>query len=286
MSLFHPGDTQHWKRTPLDHLVRPLRMRPDHPLPDLPAAVKPSDSKRDEKEKKKKEKPVDPSTQILKRARPTVIDPTRYGAVHLTASSGMLGAEVMGYDKVPEASKDTSSTTTLEDSTSESDASGDEEESSADESESDSDGAMPQDEAPPAQSVKTNFKLSAVKPETEPTEDDDTQIQNQRKRDLDILGSLLDGKETVALELDSDLEELAKAQKDLESSSSSEETSSDSDSESESEVQSSKEGSDEDEDAGAAADEAIQQQAGAVQTTSLKAMFAPKPDEGKASPAP
>ena len=43
-------------------------------------------------------------------------------------------------------------------------------------------------------------------------------LAQEHRRDLDILGSLLDGKDTVALELDSDLEELAKAQKDLESS--------------------------------------------------------------------
>lgn len=111
--------------------------------------------------------------------------------------------------------------------------------------------------------------LPAVQ-DTDLVEASTAQIQETRKRDLDILGSLLDGKETVALELDSDLEELAKAQKDEESSSESESSSSSDDEDGSSESSSSREGEEAD---------GIDPKP-AVHTTSLKAMFAPKPDEG------
>ncbi|CAE7146293.1 unnamed protein product [Rhizoctonia solani] len=76
-----------WRRTPLNHLIRPMRMRPLHPLPSLRAKQPSSKTKPNKKLNKIKFK--------LGRARCTVIDPARYGAVHLKDGDGLLGAEVV-----------------------------------------------------------------------------------------------------------------------------------------------------------------------------------------------
>ncbi|KEP47416.1 RNA recognition motif protein [Rhizoctonia solani 123E] len=76
-----------WRRTPLNHLIRPMRMRPLHPLPSLRAKQVPSKTKLKKKLTKRKFE--------LTRARCTVIDPARYGAVHLKDGDGLLGAEVV-----------------------------------------------------------------------------------------------------------------------------------------------------------------------------------------------
>ncbi|KAF8595148.1 hypothetical protein BDV93DRAFT_528891 [Ceratobasidium sp. AG-I] len=82
-----------WRRTPLDHLVRPLRMRPLHPIP-LPPKRQSGKSKSKLKKtaivKKKEKRKFD-----LTRARCTVIDPARYGAVHLKAGGGILGMDLL-----------------------------------------------------------------------------------------------------------------------------------------------------------------------------------------------
>ncbi|CAE6441458.1 unnamed protein product [Rhizoctonia solani] len=89
-----------WRRTPLNHLIRPMRMRPLHPLPSL----RPKQSTSKTKLKKK----LDKRKFELTRARLTVIDPARYGAVHLKDGDGLLGAEVVSFgrdeeeDNVPE----------------------------------------------------------------------------------------------------------------------------------------------------------------------------------------
>ncbi|CAE6451779.1 unnamed protein product [Rhizoctonia solani] len=76
-----------WRRTPLNHLIRPMRMRPLHPIPSLRTKHVPSKIKLKEKLAKRK--------FALTRARCTVIDPARYGAVHLKDGDGLLGAEVV-----------------------------------------------------------------------------------------------------------------------------------------------------------------------------------------------
>ncbi|CAE6445607.1 hypothetical protein ACGC1H_003889 [Rhizoctonia solani] len=87
-----------WRRTPLNHLIRPMRMRPLHPLPSLRAKQLPSKTKLKKKLNKRKFE--------LTRARCTVIDPARYGAVHLKDGDGLLGAEIVAVgmdeeDKAP-----------------------------------------------------------------------------------------------------------------------------------------------------------------------------------------
>ncbi|KAG8717074.1 hypothetical protein FRC09_014769 [Ceratobasidium sp. 395] len=78
-----------WRRTPLNHLMRPLRMRPLHPIPLPP--------KRHQLKPKPKNK-IKPGSKKrifkLTRARCTVIDPARYGAVHVSAGKGGLGDEL------------------------------------------------------------------------------------------------------------------------------------------------------------------------------------------------
>ncbi|CAE6528750.1 unnamed protein product [Rhizoctonia solani] len=85
-----------WRRTPLNHLIRPMRMRPLHPLLSLRAKQPTARTKLKKKLTKRKFE--------LTRARCTVVDPARYGAVHLKDGDGLLGAEVVavGRDEAEE----------------------------------------------------------------------------------------------------------------------------------------------------------------------------------------
>ncbi|KAG8742015.1 hypothetical protein FRC10_002091 [Ceratobasidium sp. 414] len=78
-----------WRRTPLNHLIRPLRMRPLHPIP-LPPRRHQLKSKPKSKTKLGAKKKM----FKLTRARCTVIDPARYGAVHVSAGKGGLGDQL------------------------------------------------------------------------------------------------------------------------------------------------------------------------------------------------
>jgi hypothetical protein len=74
-----------------------MRMRPLRPLPPLPSKhPRPLKFKTKKKQQKRKFE--------LTRARCTVIDPARYGAVHLTGDGGLLGAEVLVEREDPEVS--------------------------------------------------------------------------------------------------------------------------------------------------------------------------------------
>ncbi|KAG8794019.1 hypothetical protein FRC12_000808 [Ceratobasidium sp. 428] len=79
-----------WRRTPLNHLMRPLRMRPLHPIPLPP--------KRHQLKPKSKNK-IKPGSKKrvfkLTRARCTVIDPARYGTMHMSTGKGGLGDELL-----------------------------------------------------------------------------------------------------------------------------------------------------------------------------------------------
>ncbi|KAG9095247.1 hypothetical protein FRC07_011122, partial [Ceratobasidium sp. 392] len=79
-----------WRRTPLNHLIRPLRMRPLHPIPLPP-------KRHQLKPKLKSKTKLKANTRKFKltRARCTVIDPARYGAVHVSAGKGGLGDELL-----------------------------------------------------------------------------------------------------------------------------------------------------------------------------------------------
>ncbi|KAJ1306461.1 hypothetical protein OPQ81_007464 [Rhizoctonia solani] len=87
-----------WRRTPLNHLIRPMRMRPLHPLPPLRTKKRTSKTKLKKKLNKRKFE--------LARARYTVIDPARYGAVHLKDGDGLLGAEVVAVGRDEEEDRE------------------------------------------------------------------------------------------------------------------------------------------------------------------------------------
>ncbi|KAH7326820.1 hypothetical protein B0J17DRAFT_680790 [Rhizoctonia solani] len=76
--LKHKG----WRRTPLNHLIRPMRMRPLHPIPSLRAKQLPSRTKLKEKLVKRK--------------------PCTVRSVHLKDGDGLLGAEVVAVGREEE----------------------------------------------------------------------------------------------------------------------------------------------------------------------------------------
>ena len=85
-----------WKRTPAGHLVRPLHLRPDHPLPK-PNPLKNPKDKDGEKTSKGARRPR-ANAIPPKRAKRVTIDPTRYGAVHITGL--MLESQVAEVDEL------------------------------------------------------------------------------------------------------------------------------------------------------------------------------------------
>ncbi|KAI0766099.1 hypothetical protein BD413DRAFT_717831 [Trametes elegans] len=66
-----------WRVTATGRLIKPLRMRPDHPLPEPVDAVKPDNTKGKTGESRKRMR--DPPT----RARRRTIDPTKFGSTHI-----------------------------------------------------------------------------------------------------------------------------------------------------------------------------------------------------------
>ncbi|UZJ54334.1 hypothetical protein CBS101457_003654 [Exobasidium rhododendri] len=67
-----------WKKTPAGHLLRPLHMRPSHPLP------RPTSGPVTPKEKDAKRKSKGAVKKPMTRTRRVTIDPSRYGAIHLS----------------------------------------------------------------------------------------------------------------------------------------------------------------------------------------------------------
>ncbi|KAI0792206.1 hypothetical protein C8Q75DRAFT_754886 [Abortiporus biennis] len=81
MTLVTPENVKEhsgWRVTELGRLIKPIRMRPDHPLPQ-PVATSSKASTKTTKGKPKKKRVRDPPT----RARRKTIDPTKYGSQHL-----------------------------------------------------------------------------------------------------------------------------------------------------------------------------------------------------------
>jgi len=66
-----------WHVTPMGRIVRPIRIRPEKPLPPLSAITSNATGKNDGKKKRKKEK------SKLVRARRRTIDPTKWDSQHL-----------------------------------------------------------------------------------------------------------------------------------------------------------------------------------------------------------
>ncbi|KAI0741329.1 hypothetical protein C8Q80DRAFT_1259810 [Daedaleopsis nitida] len=83
MSLVTPENVSTrggWRVTPTGRLVRPLRMRPSHPLPEPLDAAKPKEKERGQGKKEKIRKRV---RDAPTRARRKTIDPTKWGSQHL-----------------------------------------------------------------------------------------------------------------------------------------------------------------------------------------------------------
>jgi len=66
-----------WHVTPMGRIVRPIRMRPEKPLPPVSAITSNATEKKDGKKKRKREK------YKLVRARRRTIDPTKWDSQHL-----------------------------------------------------------------------------------------------------------------------------------------------------------------------------------------------------------
>lgn len=80
-----------WKRTPAGHLVRPLRMRPSHPLPRPSRAstlaranASEEDGEEDQQEEATSSRRARVNPRPPTKAHRITIDPTRYGAIHLS----------------------------------------------------------------------------------------------------------------------------------------------------------------------------------------------------------
>ena len=72
------NDRSGWRVTPLGRIIRPIRMRPSHPLPEMIAQAKVTTNQKGQgKHKKQRVKPPP------MRARRRTIDPTRWGSQHL-----------------------------------------------------------------------------------------------------------------------------------------------------------------------------------------------------------
>lgn len=83
MSLVTPENVEErggWKVTPAGRIVRPIRMRPEHPLPEPLATVPKLQTKKPKTVKEKKKKRV---KEAPTRARRRTIDPTKWDSTHL-----------------------------------------------------------------------------------------------------------------------------------------------------------------------------------------------------------
>ncbi|THH28367.1 hypothetical protein EUX98_g5814 [Antrodiella citrinella] len=122
MSLVTPENVQDrggWRVTPLGKIVRPIRMRPEHPLPEpLPKApIAKAKEKKDKKTgvvKEKRKRVKEPPT----RARRRTIDPTKWDSQHL---KGVFLDSGLAPTNVPIATQE------VEDDSDSSDDSGEEE---------------------------------------------------------------------------------------------------------------------------------------------------------------
>jgi hypothetical protein len=203
-----------WKVTPLGRIVRPVRMRPEHPLPPVdedkmkkakPKAVKKRGIDGKDEEKKKKKRVKDPDT----RARRRTIDVTRWPSVHL---KGMfLGMEMVGTR--PDNSIGAVADVVVESDESESES---EEEVVEEVEEVPAPApAPPTPSPPPPKSIPT---VSAPTPATAVLPDNNTDIELEKSQSLNLLASLFGGKketdwvgrESVGSDIDED--ELTKGQ--------------------------------------------------------------------------
>lgn len=208
MSLVTPENVAErggWKVTPLGRLIRPIRMRPEHPLPE-PIVVASSTTKvkagKDDKPKKKK-RAKEPTT----RARRQTIDPMKFGSQHLkgvflenavVASVSTRVAKPLLVE--PEVlSEDDSSTT-------------EDESSSADEAEvvAEEKIALPPPSTVPVRIPPTPTPQPAAAKPSLPTTNPLTDLLQEKNSALDVLQSLFGGKDDAEWgdreSLDSDID--------------------------------------------------------------------------------
>ncbi|KAG9048809.1 hypothetical protein FS837_012011 [Tulasnella sp. UAMH 9824] len=252
---------QHWKRTPLGHIVRPVRMRPSRPIPSLPSTAR-SASKSTSARTPARIK----SSKVLRRAKLTVIDPTKYGSTHLTVATRMFGTVAQprhdGNDLGPMRVGDEGEPVIEHDK--------DEVRHTNQESEEPSLNSGSEVDVPQI-GFRRNYLSDIVNSEQSPplspaTNDEGSRnVQEEKKRDLDILASVLGNQDALTWEPDSDLEQLAwensdKRRKELEVEA---------------------DGDDSNTEAEAVQLEHALQNLGydPVKTAPLKEMFAPRPDE-------
>ncbi len=102
------GSVWGWKRTPAGHLVRPLRMRPAHPLPRPSRASTLAHANANANVQQEDAQPESSRVTRVNPRPPTkahriTIDPTRYGAIHLSGPlleslAAETGAAEAGFD--------------------------------------------------------------------------------------------------------------------------------------------------------------------------------------------
>lgn len=185
-------------------------MRPDRPILPLPQmACSPSRTTSDQPAPKRK------GSKPLKRAKFTVIDPTRYGSTHLTATTGTFGAEVWVAQDRDGAERTTVGGGRERDIWHDRDTEADRTTSTSDEISSEDgvalDGAemLSRHDDHSTIAKRGGPVTEGLPPLSLSADEESLHIRDDKKRDLDILASLLGNQETLAWEPDSDLEELA-----------------------------------------------------------------------------
>ncbi|KAG6810476.1 hypothetical protein H0H92_011711 [Tricholoma furcatifolium] len=188
MSLVTPENVagrSGWKVTPLGRILRPVRMRPDHPLPppneEKEKARLKGKKSLDEGERKKKRRMKEPDS----RARRRTIDVTRYGSVHL---KGMfLDMEVMGTK--PEGHLERVHEVEVVSQSSETES--EEDEAVVEETDNRTNiHPAPEAVAPSAPPLPAEYA-----PASKSLPDDNTDIATEKKLTLDLLASLFGNKD-------------------------------------------------------------------------------------------
>lgn len=185
-------------------------MRPDRPIPPLlQMARSPSRATSDQPATKRQ------GSKPLKRAKFTVIDPTRYGSTHLTATAGTFGAEVWVAQDRDGAERTTVGGGRERDIWQDRDPEADRTTSTSDETSSEDGVALDEAEILSRHDDHSTIAKRGgpvtedLPPLSLSADEESLHVRDDKKRDLDILASLLGNQETLAWEPDSDLEELA-----------------------------------------------------------------------------
>ncbi|KAI0705020.1 hypothetical protein C8T65DRAFT_578067 [Cerioporus squamosus] len=186
-----------WRITPSGRLIRPMRMRPAHPLPEPLDAIKPSKEKTKGGVKSKTRTREPPA-----RARRKTIDPTKWGSQHL---KGIFLENAAVTYPAPSRREPTPPPVDDESSESESDS-----EPSAGESDSERTPSLP----PPASAtIKTAPVRPWTPPKTVPLSPVDRALAEEKNQSLGLLQSLFGdkdewgGAESVGSDVEEEIEQ-------------------------------------------------------------------------------